>query len=72
MVVVVMMTTTTTICCFASNEGRIQKDVDFKILFRHRGGNIGENLEPALSIQDSLNTLSFASLLCSSFKVKMV
>jgi hypothetical protein len=71
-VVVVMMTTTTTICCFALNERRIQKTVDFKILFQHRSGNIEENLVPAVSMQDSLNTHSFGSLLCPSYKVTMV
>jgi len=73
MTTMMMMTTTkTTICCFTSNEGRIRKTVDFKILFRHRSENIEEILEPAVTIQDSPNTLSFASLLCPSHKVKMV
>ena len=64
-------TKTTTICCFESNDGRKRKTVDFKIIFRHRSGNIEEILEPAVPIQDSLNTLSFASPLCPSYKVKM-
>jgi len=55
-----------------TNEGRIRKIVDFKIIFRHRSGNTDEDHEPAVPIQDSLNTVSFASPLCPSYKAKVL
>jgi hypothetical protein len=53
-----------------TNEGKIRKIVDFKILFPHRRKKIEENHEPAVSIQDCLNTVSFARPQCPSYKAK--